>query len=128
MERVVLGRVVFGASCPVSVELVLTRIYFTSHCRKTWSRLASNSRNLPFLPAASRNPGHVMEQAAFQLYRTRIGICLSYQQQAGTQGTKLPLFHHRCRDGELAADNELTHAQGSIMRIDAVCVKICLDD
>ena len=32
----------------------------------------------------------VMKQVGFQLYRTRIGICLSYQQQAGIQGTKLP--------------------------------------
>ena len=31
-----------------------------------------------------------MEQVGFQLYRTRIGICLSYQQEAGIQGTKLP--------------------------------------
>ena len=42
--------------------LYLHAIYTTSHCRKlSWRLLPALSntyRNLPFLPAASRNPGH----------------------------------------------------------------------
>ena len=41
-----------------SWSLYLHDIYTTSHWRKlSWSRLASSSRNMPFLPAARRNPG-----------------------------------------------------------------------
>ena len=100
-----------------SWSLYLHNIYTTNHCGKSWSMLASSYRNLPFLPAASRNPGHVMEQIGFQHYRTRIGICIqvSYQQQAGIQGTKLLSCHHRCCDSSNHSPSslrvEISHCQ-----------------
>ena len=73
-----------------SWSFYLHDIYTTSHCRDSWSRLASSSRNLPFFNTRGRPESRArhVEQVGFKLYRTRIKICLSYRQQAGIQGTK----------------------------------------